>query len=140
MPQIGVVDLLASEPVVVGAEGLTGPYGSATIPLTADLDGGFTVALAGDVVLAGGGSRTFTAAVASALEVDGVPCAVTVDGGSMDVSIALGELVRRIDFAGAAEVDGVDPIDLAAVAQAKNAIERELAAQSTYSLTYTKGP
>jgi hypothetical protein len=139
MPAVGVVDLLAADAVVVGAEGLTGDYASATIPLTTDIDGGLTLSLRGDVQLASGGSVTFVANAISNVAIEGVSSPVTVDGGLMDVSVDVGELVRRIDFSAAVASAPQDPLDLNAVPQAQNAVERELVAQTTYVITYTPG-
>ncbi len=137
MDVIGIVDLLADAPVTLTADGLTGAYGSVSVPLT-PVDGA-TLRLAGDVVFADDSRRAFSAVVVLTHTVEGIAANADVDGGVMRVSISHSELVRRIDFAAAStsQPDGV--IDLIVVEQANNALSRALESQGTYVVTYTKG-
>jgi hypothetical protein len=139
MPDVGIVDLLAA-PVIVAAEGLTGPYGSVSLPLLTGLEGGHTLRLEGDFVVGDAAARPFVAALPLAQTVEGVGCDVTVgDGGVMSVAVQLDELVRRIDFAAAAAADDGAVIDLSVIPQAHNALERALSSQNTFTASYTVG-
>jgi hypothetical protein len=135
-PAAGVVDLLAPAPVVVTADGLSGAYGSMTLPLV----GGDTLSLTGVLVGGDGGDVPFTAALDFPFSVEGIACVVDeMKGRRVQLDIQVPELVRRIDT----DLLPVAPgtvVDLAVAGQARNALERALEAQTTYSLTTLEQP
>jgi len=127
---VGVIDLLASAPHVVTADGLSGAYGSMTLPLV----GGETLALEG-VVLDDGPGLPFSVVVDLAHDVEGIACDVAeMSGHRLRLDVQVPELVRRVDTDQLPAASDA-PIDLGAAPQARNALERALEAQTTYLLT-----
>ena len=127
---IGVIDLLANEPQVITADGLSGAYGSMTLPLV----GGETLVLEG-AVLADGAELPFRVVVDLAHDVEGIACVVAeMTGRRVRVDVQVPELVRRIDtdlLPAASDT----AIDLGTTAQALNAMERALESQTTFLIT-----
>ncbi len=132
MGEVGVIDLLGGGVDAV-ADGLTGPYGTVTVPLTAADEASATLTLRGTFAREQNES-TFVAVLPFATVVEGVPADFSIeDGDRIELAISLAELVRRVDFRA---LPTVDPIDLVAEDQAKNALERALASQTTYITTH----
>jgi hypothetical protein len=130
-PAPDIVDLLATTPQIVIADGLSGAYGSMTLPLVA----GDTLALSGALVGNDGGDVPFRAALDFPFTVEGIPCVVDeMEGRRVHLDVRVPELVRRIDT-DLLPVDPATAIDLAVDGQARNALERALEAQSTFSIS-----
>jgi hypothetical protein len=135
--EVGVVDLLAPESVTLSADGLSGPYGSLTLPLV----GGATLVVEGSFVADGAGDeRPFRAVLGLPYEVEGIPCVVDeMQGRRVRLEVRVPELVRRID-PGLLPAGSDAPIDLAALSQARNALTRALEAQTTFRVTTEDAP
>lgn len=130
MPVVGVIDLLATTPQVVPADGLSGAYGSLTVPLVA----GDTLVLAGAIVGLDD-DVAFTATLDFPFDVEGVACVVDeMRGRRVHLDVQVPELVRRIDT-DLLPIVADAPIDLGVDGQARNALERALEAQTTFAVT-----
>lgn len=128
-----VVDLLSSTPQVIVADGLSGAYGSMTLPLVA----GDTLVLAGAITGGDGGDVPFSVTLDFPFTVEGIPCVVDeMEGRRVHLDVQVPEIVRRIDT-DLLPVDPATVVDLAVDGQARNALERALEAQTSYALTTT---
>ena len=137
LPAVGVVDLLAGPFAAGTAEGLTGVYGTLSLPFeNASELGDAAVKLTGTAHL-DDGDVPFSIALPLDKTVEGVPCAVTISGsGTLTLTVSLEDLVRRIDFS---ELPRDATADLLTIEQGRNSVERSIESQATYTATYDEG-
>jgi hypothetical protein len=127
---VGVIDLLSSTPQVIAADGLSGAYGSVTLPLVAS----DTLVVTGAIV-GGEADVAFSATLDFPFEVEGVACVVDeMRGRRVHLDVQVPELVRRIDT-DLLPTTADTVVDIAVAGQARNALERALEAQTTFVVT-----
>jgi hypothetical protein len=131
---IGVIDLLSPGPTTITADGLSGAYGSLTVPLV----GGETLRLEG-ALLGDDADQPFRAVLDLTHELEGIPCVVDeMEGRRLRLDVRVPELVRRIDTDLLPSSDAT--VDLTATPQAENALTRALKAQTTFRITVEDAP
>jgi hypothetical protein len=131
---IGVVDLLAGDVAIGTAEGVTGAYGTLSLPFASSpaLEGA-AVKLAGSAHCTSG-DVPFWVSLPLDKIIEGVPSAIEVGtAGTVTIDVSLEDLVRRIDFT---SFPTAETVDLLTVDQARNSVERSVESQATYTVTY----